>query len=317
MLQKLILGNLPMLGISYKGKEKDREYEKRFSDKKEIKKIMKIALKHEIKHFAALSPSFNIFSPKHLEAIKDLEKEYERKIPIIACIGIPVKLRNKKINDFKRWKTHLEYESKEFGKEVIKKIYEDPILNCREKWKENLISAKPYNMKVVERELKVNWDVWEKNIREFSNFNVVWIEPGSETDFLSISRVDLLEELLDRTYEFGYRTILGSHHFGITYTKIKYKKVKKFDGYVTPVNNLGIMMFPTQWEVENNIKKAGFDKKIIIAIKPFAGGRINPKEALNYVFNKIGVNSCMIGVGSVEEAEKDIQIAKSIFEMKL
>jgi len=36
---RLILGNLPMLGVSYQGVEKDREYSERFKDKNEMKKL--------------------------------------------------------------------------------------------------------------------------------------------------------------------------------------------------------------------------------------------------------------------------------------
>ena len=54
-LEKVIFGNLPLLGISYQGKDKDREYKEKFSEKDEIKKIMKIALKNGIRYFACSS----------------------------------------------------------------------------------------------------------------------------------------------------------------------------------------------------------------------------------------------------------------------
>jgi len=73
-------------------------------------------------------------------------------------------------------------------------------------------------------------------------------------------------------------------------------------------------MFPLQRKAEEAIKEVRKDGKLIIAVKPFAGGRIDPKEALEYVFNKMKVDSCMIGVGSAEEAEFDIQIAENILK---
>ena len=68
-------------------------------------------------------------------------------------------------------------------------------------------------------------------------------------------------------------------------------------------------MFPTQSEAENAIRRTRNRGKLIVGIKPFAGGRIKPKEALNYVYETLNADSCMMGVGSVEEAEEDFQTA--------
>jgi len=311
-LQRIILGNLPLLRISYQGRQKDVEYKEKFSSKGEMKRVMKVALRYDVRLFSASSHGFNELAPAYLDAIKELEKEEETEIRLVACIGIPLEFRGERINDYKRWKTHLSYETEEFGRKVSEKVLEDPILNCRLGWKENLRVAKPYQIKELERELKVNWKIWEGNVSVFSEYRVAWIEPGSETDFLAISRMDLLEDLLDKVHELGYRALLGSHHLGASVPLIGERRVKRFDGYVTPVNKLGIMMFPTQRIAENVVKRTGKDGKLIVAIKPFAGGRIEPKEALNYVYKKLKVDSCMIGVGSVEEAEEDFQDAKEI-----
>lgn len=313
-LQKIILGNLPLIGISYQGKEKDEEYKKRFSNKDEIKKVMKVALNFGLRYFAASSYDFNELSPIYLNAIKELEEDEGIEIFLIPCIKIPLKIGKEEINDYRRWVTHLNYEIEKFGKGIIEKYFNDPILNCRYKWKENLKIAKPYNLKEVEKELKIDWEKWENNIYKFSDYKIAWIELGSESDFIIISRIDLLEELIDRVLDIGYRVLLGSHHFGVSSSIIEEEKIKKFDGYVTPINKLGVMMFPNKREVENNIIKIK-ESRIIIAIKPFAGGRIEPKEALEYVYKKVKVDSCMIGVGSIKEAEENFKIAKNILKI--
>ncbi|WP_455276179.1 hypothetical protein [[Eubacterium] cellulosolvens] len=308
-LQRIILGNLPLVGISYQGMDKDREYKDKFSDKNEIKDILRVGLKYQIRNFSASSFNFNELAPLHLEAVKELEEEENIKIPLIACQGIPIEFQGQRINDYRRWATHLEYEMKEFGQEVRTRYLEDPILNFRNNWRENLSSAKPYDKKEINNNLRINWRQWEVNLQEFSDYEVEFMEPGSETDFLALCRIDLLGELVDRTRELGHRILFGSHHLGSTVSIIK-GKIEHHDGYVTPVNKLGLMMFPLQKKVEEAIKEAKKDGKSIIAVKPFAGGRIEPKEALEYVFNKMRVDSCMIGVGSLEEAEFDIQIAE-------
>ena len=69
------------------------------------------------------------------------------------------------------------------------------------------------------------------------------------------------------------------------------------------------MMFPTQQESENAIKNA---TKPVIAIKPFAGGRISPTNAFEYIYHKLEIKSCMIGVGSEEELDEDVSSAVEI-----
>ena len=310
-LQRVILGNLPLLGISYQGIEKDIEYKKKFSDKNEIKRILRVGLKYKVRNFSVSSLDFNELAPLHLEALKELENEENIKVPLIACQGIPIEFQGQRIDDYRRWGTHLKYEMNDFGQEVRTRYLEDPILNFRINWRENLSKAKPYDKKEIENSLSINWRQWEENLQKFSDYEVEYMEPGSETDFLALCRIDLLEELVDRTRELGYKILLGSHHLGSTADMIK-GKIKGHDGFVTPVNKIGLMMFPLQRKAEEAIKEVRKDGKLIIAVKPFAGGRIEPKEALEYVFNKMKVDSCMIGVGSVEEAEFDIKIAENV-----
>lgn len=232
------------------------------------------------------------------------------KIQLIPCFGIPLEFRGEKIDDYRRWATYLDYETENFGN-VTERYLEDPILNCRYDWRESLGRAKPYKLKELERELKVNWEKWEDRLFKFSSYNLAWLELGSESDFLAIARIDLLEELIDRIFGVVNRTLLGIHHAGASIPLIEEERIK-IVGYVTPVNKLGVMMFPTQQEAETIIGKASRAGKIIIGIKPLAGGRIEPREALDYVYRKMKADSCMIGVCSVKEAEEDFQIARSL-----
>ena len=308
--EKIVFGNLPLIGITYQGSEKDEECRIRFSNKNEIKKVIEVALGYGIKYFAAAPHDFNELASTYLEALDEAAKEKEIEIQLIPCFGIPLEFRGEKIDDYKRWAAYLDYETKNFGN-VIERYLEDPILNCRIGWKEGLKRATPYNLKELAGELKVNWKKWEERLLKFSCYNLAWIELGSESDFLAISRIDLLEELIDRIHERGNKTLLGIHHAGTSIPLIEEKRIK-IEGYVTPINKLGVMMFPTQREAEIIIRKARKAGKLIIGIKPLAGGRIQPKEALNYVYRKIKSDSCMIGVCSEKEAEEDFQIARSL-----
>ena len=67
---------------------------------------------------------------------------------------------------------------------------------------------------------------------------------------------------------------------------------------------------------EKAIEEARSQGKLIIAIKPFAGGRIKPGEALTYVFRKVKADACMMGVASVKEAEEDFEAARQVLTEK-
>ncbi len=301
-----------MLGITYQGKTKDEECRRKYSEKDEIKKVVEIALGYGVRHFAASSHDFNELAPTYLEAVNELAQEKATEIQVIPCIGIPLEFRKEKINDFRRWATHLHYETRNFGN-VKERYLEDPVLNCRYAWKKSLRTAKPYDLKELQRELKVDWKKWEDRLFRFSNCNCSWIEPGSESDFLAISRMDLLEEIVDKLRELKHKVLLGIHHAGASIPLIQEERVR-IDGYVTPINKLGVMMCPTQQEAKRAIRKAKEARKLIIGIKPLAGGRIKPKTALKYVYNKTKADSCMIGVSSAQEAEKDFQTARNVLE---
>jgi hypothetical protein len=308
----IILGNLPMLGVSYQGATKDSEYKERFRNKAEMKKVVRTALNYGVKFFAASSRTFNPLAPNYLDAVKEIEAEDKKEIRLIPCIDVPLRFKGKRVDDFRRWKTHLEYETEQYGSQIKQRYLEDPILNCRQGWKEGLNSAKPYKNAELVNDLEIDWKAWETSINEFSDYNVGWIEPGSGTDFLAISRMNLLEELLEMTRQTGHRVLLGSHHIGASNQLISKRNVKGYDGFITPVNKLGAMMFPTQEMAEASIKDAKKQGKIVVAIKPFAGGRIPPKEALIYVFKKVEVDACMVGIGSVAEAKIDLLVAEKV-----
>ena len=78
-----------------------------------------------------------------------------------------------------------------------------------------------------------------------------------------------------------------------------------FEGYITPLNSMGVMMFPTKASAESAVRGT---EKLVYAIKPVAGGRVNPKEAFIYVFG-FDIEGCMIGCASVSEVKVDFTAA--------
>jgi hypothetical protein len=181
-------------------------------------------------------------------------------------------------------------------------------MNFRDGWKKKLPNSKPYT-KVDFQRIEINWEKIEEDLEYFADLPVSHIEPGSEIDFLVIAdRWDLIGELIDRIRERAFRGILfGVHHAGITIPRMD-KEFKCFDGYLTPLNPRGVMMFPTKASAEIAIRDT---KKSIYAIKSMAGGRVKPRDAFDYV-SKFDVEGCMIGCASISEAEEDFKEARNI-----
>ncbi len=317
LVPRLILGHLPFIGESYQGPEKNLEYITRFSDMKNIVKVLRIAVE---RYGVTVTAAGTMSSDNELiglffKAVKETEQITETEIAIIPCVQIPLTILGKPVNVYRRWLTYYEIEKRRTGKRLVRKYLEDPVLQCRNGWKikfkEVLESSKPYEAKEL-KDLQVDYEKLDKSVSSLRDFNVLFTELGSETDFFAMTgKIDVLKALVNHLRKrFGYRVILGVHHAGSTIPVLEESKIA-FEGYVTPINRLGVMMFPTMKIALEAIKMSG---KPIMAIKPLAGGRIQPRNALKYVYKELGINFCMIGVGSESEAEEDFLTALEILK---
>ena len=91
---------------------------------------------------------------------------------------------------------------------------------------------------------------------------------------------------------------------------ILYSKEKGYDAkvYATPVNKIGFWM--NQEGLTLRIIRQ-MDKPVI-ALKPFASGRIQPEEGLDFTISTPGVTAVAIGVANHEEVVQDFKLAKEI-----
>lgn len=306
-LQKAILGNLPLLGVVYLSEREKKARGYPAPSEGLMREVVEAALRSGVTQFAASPSGFNELAPAHLKILKEVSREEE--ISLIPCLSVPLRLEGRGLNDYRRWATHLNYESSRFGALVEERYLSDPILNFRPAWREGLKVARGYGLKELEG-LKVDWGAWEALVSEFSDFDVAWVEAGTEVDLLAISRVDLLGELIDEVRGAGYRVLLGTHHAGATIPAVEEERIGGFDGYVTPINKLGVMMFPTRARAEAAIEEARRRGRLIVCVKPFAGGRIEPKEALAYAYKR--ADACMLGAATPEEAEENFKLAEEL-----
>ncbi len=310
ILPQAILGHLPFIGESYQGLKKNMEYKRRFSNIKNTVKVLRFAVeRYGVTVIAAgVAPDKPTGLNKlFFKALKETEKVTKVKIAIVPCIQIPLKIDGEPVDVYRRWLTYFQAEKRRVDEKRLKSRYlNDPILQCRMGWerrfREALENLRPYGKRELNR-IYVDYDRIDEMISRLEDFNPILIELGSETDLLAIGgRIDLLNELTGYLHErTGCNIILGVHHAGSTIPILDRSEVK-FEGYVTPINKLGVMMFPTREDALRSIMET---EKAVIAIKPFAGGRIHPEEALKHVYCDLKVKFCMLGVSSISEVEED------------
>ena len=80
--------------------------------------------------------------------------------------------------------------------------------------------------------------------------------------------------------------------------------------YATPVNKIGFWMNPEGL----TLKIIRQTDKPVIALKPFASGRIQPEEGLEFTLSTPGVTAVAIGVANYEEVIQDFKLAKKILD---
>ncbi|MDP6053735.1 MAG: hypothetical protein QF879_15440, partial [Candidatus Latescibacteria bacterium] len=71
----------------------------------------------------------------------------------------------------------------------------------------------------------------------------------------------------------------------------------------------GTFMFPTGEMVIDVIRNVN---KPVIAIKPMAGGRYLGQKAFEYVFNEVGVQASMFGMGTLEQVRETTTAARQV-----
>ncbi len=52
--------------------------------------------------------------------------------------------------------------------------------------------------------------------------------------------------------------------------------------------------------------------KPVIAIKPLAGGRYLGSQAFKFVFDEVGVDACLYGMGTLEQVRATTRAAKEV-----
>jgi len=315
---RLTMGIHPFDGVSYQDTRRDSENFKLFGEVNPVADV----IAHAVQNFGFSVAQVDHMNPElnrlHLQAIWETEQRLQTEIGRLAYILIPITLNGEIIAYSERaHSTLFGYDLADVGEEsYLAQIRQDKILEYTVGGSlDNLVTpttVEPYSQ-VDAEQFEIDYATLEQYLGFFAGCKIFVADPGAEIDLLSaVGRFDLIQEYLDFLRK-RFDTVISSvHHGGITIPLIEEQGID-FDGYIVPVNEPGMYMFPTQDRVLDAIRNT---IKPVIAIKPMAGGRYLGEKAFEYVFNNVGVESVMFGMGTIEQVTETATAARSVLGLR-
>ena len=311
---RLVMGLPPYDGVSYQDTERDAENLEAFGRVSPVADV----LRHAVENFGFSVTQVDHMIPElnrlHLQAIWETERLLNTEIGLLAYILIPISMNGEVVSYTERAHSTLYgYDLAAVGEEAyLAQVAKDEILRYTVGGDlKNLVTPKtvePYSRTEAEN-FSIDYSVLEQYLGFFAGCNILVADPGAEIDLLAaVGRFDLVREYMAflRT---RFDTIISSvHHAGITIPLLEENNID-VDGYIVPVNQPGMYMFPTQERVIDAVRQTS---KPVICIKPMAGGRYLGAKAFEFVLNEVGVDSCMFGMGSIEQVTETATAARSV-----
>ena len=258
-------------------------------------------------------PSDSKLSEWHQEALKMTMKALDIEIAIVLGSILPQRKRL----DVSSYLYRL---SVKMAGEAFQKTWRgDPINHYwfkKRNWTESEIetfmtesTALPLPPPQAIKNVEVDYERLETLLNRWNEFNVPIYASNEAWEFMVLAqRFDELQELVNLIKKRFGTFLLGTHYAGIIIPMVEAAGIK-VDGYLTPVNTAGILMFPTSTLA---LKALRTTTKPIIAIKPLGSGRIHLNYAFTYLFQEIDVDVAMVGIGNMEEAEETLNAAKTV-----
>jgi hypothetical protein len=311
-IPQIILGTHPFDGTTYTSPERDQRYRELWTGPQSMVDLMKPIVQRFGVTASRGFPSDSTLSRWHQEALRLTMEELDMEIAILLGSILPRTTRL----DTRRYLYRLSL--KLAGKEFQQTWQADPIhqywfkkRSVTESEIDALIkeaTALPLTPPPEWKQVEVDYERLEALLNRWKGFNVPIYASNETWEFLVLAqRFDELQELATLIKKRFGTFLLGTHYAGIIIPMVEAAGIR-LDGYSTPVNAAGILMFPTPTLA---LKALQATTKPIIAIKPLGGGRVPPNLAFPYIFHEIGVHAAMVGIGSIEEAEETLIAAKT------
>ena len=310
---RLIMGIHPYDGCSYQDKERDAENYRSFGRVDQVTKVLSYALQDEGLTTVQVDHMGPELGRLHLQAVSETERETDTQMGLVAYILIPVMLDGEMVAYSPRAHSTFYANNERLGGEGFREHigHDDIVRYVLGGSFEDLVTpetVEPYSPEEAAR-FEIDYGILERHLGFFEGCEILVADPGAEIDLLAMTgRFDLIREYLE-FLKGRFKTVITSvHHAGVTLPLLEAEGIP-VDGYLTTVNRPGTFMFPTQEIALDAIRNV---KKPIISIKPMAGGRYLGHKAFDFVFNEVGVQASMFGMGNIEQVRETTKAAKDV-----
>jgi hypothetical protein len=249
----------------------------------------------------------------HLQAIWEAERLAGVKLGLVAYLLVPIAFQGADVTYSQRAHATLYAGDRDAaGAAFEAKIRADDIMHYLLRGASDKLvtpeTVPPFSPEEAAR-LEIDYRLLERYLGFFEGCEVLVMDPGAEIDVLAMTgRFDLIRGYRDYLRQ-QYDTVITSvHHAGVTIPLLEEQGID-FDAYLTPINRPGTAMYPTPEMALDAIRQASVP---VIAIKPMAGGRYLGHKAFEYVYDEVGVDGCMFGMGTVDQVRETATAAREV-----
>lgn len=312
-LPRLIMGIHPYDGCSYVSTERDHQNLALFDQAGKVSKVLRYAVEEQGLTVVQGDHMNPVLNRLHLQALWETEQQTHTQIGLVAYILVPISLDGVDITYSERAHATLyAYDEVAGGSAFREHMHSDDIIRYILGGSfGTLVTPKtvsPFTAEEAAR-FQIDYAKLEQYLGFFAGYDILVADPGAEIDLLAMTgRFDLIREYVQFLRVRYTNVITSVHHAGVTVPLLERENIP-VDAYLTPINELGLHMFPTRDLVVDAIQHA---EKPVIAIKPLAGGRYLGHKAFDYVFEKIGVAASMFGMGTIDQVSQTVGWAKEV-----
>jgi len=312
-IPRLIMGIHPYDGCSYQDPQTDEENLRAFGRVDPVVEVLRYAVEQEGITVAQVDHMFPNLNRLHLQAIWETERITDTQMGLVAYILIPITLNGELVAYSDRAHSTLYLHDQEAGGDAFReKLASDDILRYTLGGSmDNLVTPDtvPAYTPDDAAQFEIDYPTLEQYLGFFAGCDILVADPGAEIDLLAMTgRFDLIREYLAFLRQRFDTIITSVHHAGVTIPLLESEGIA-VDGYLTPVNRPGMYMFPTRDLALDAVRQT---KKPVIAIKPLAGGRYLGRQAFEFVFDEVGIDACMYGMGTVDQVRATTRAAKEV-----
>lgn len=280
-LPKIMLGSNPFHAVSYRSAEERKEFRRRFTSVDSVYKVMERSAELGIRGFHSYAKDVEI------KAIVRLREKFGDSITVVSILPDIYGAMSRQVGGSSQDKNLAKV------KMLMKNM-------------PSLISAGMTGnlLPMVDSILKTELAFIKETKPDFILLHGTLADMACVTD-----QTRLLDLFKERVLKAGAIPGMTTHNLGTVYRKLKELSVH-FPVIEAPFNPKGFMMQPSAEKCLEIRSEAGdihfIGKKIL------AGGSVDPESGLLYAYKEAEVQSTVIGIGSVSEAEETFGTAKDI-----